>query len=666
MRELGQRRLHLSLRCPHAFAQRNMYRRADTYAAQMLSGSVPMHRRADTYTAKVFISGRKRGNMAFQLEQKKYNWTYLIRLPFECSPLGTVGLLAQKTLTGLVNVLWIPVEAGFIDAVLRLAGREGAFKDILPWAVLMLLIIFWKRMGYSFGRFATKKVDVEGGYQINMETVKKRSHIKYALVEDRDTWELVSRVCNQATRRVWEMLQKSSNVLIGVIRIVGTFVLVFTQIWWAGLALMLLSVFLLCLSLKSGGKIYEAHKEREVYERRGRYLGQILTSRESAGERTLFHFSQRVDDGWQKQRIAINHINRKASWREESLIARSSILTNGVSVFMAALLAVGLTQDMTIGMFIALSKAVFEMTSLMSNEVTRYGVSIAVGLEFLKDFTAFANLEEEEGTGDAPAEELIPFESLEFKHVTFSYPGFDRPVLRDLSFTMRAGEHYAFVGENGCGKTTITKLITGLYKDYQGEILLNGRELSTYTAAQKKAMFSGVYQDFARYQISVGDNIRMGCVPSFDSEESKRRMVEIAGQLGLKDEIDSLPAGYDTQLGRLMPDSVDLSGGQWQRVAMARALMSRAPMLILDEPTASLDPISESRLYEQFGQISQGRTTLFISHRLGSTHLADHIFVLKNGGVLEEGSHKELMGLDGLYREMYESQRSWYQEETRQ
>lgn len=603
--------------------------------------------------------------MAFQLEQKKYNWTYLIRLPFECSPLGTVGLLAQKTLTGLVNVLWIPVEAGFIDAVLRLAGREGAFKDILPWAVLMLLIIFWKRMGYSFGRFATKKVDVEGGYQINMETVKKRSRIKYALVEDRDTWELVSRVCNQATRRVWDMLQKSSNVLVGVIRIAGTFVLVFTQIWWAGLALMLLSVFLLGLSLKSGGKIYEAHKEREEYERRGRYLGQILTSRESAGERTLFHFSQRVDESWQKQRIAINHINRKASWREESLIARSSILTNGVSVFMAALLAVGLTQDMTIGMFIALSKAVFEMTSLMSNEVTRYGVSIAVGLEFLKDFTAFANLEEDEGTGDAPTEEFIPFESLEFKHVTFSYPGSDRTVLRDLTFTMRAGGHYAFVGENGCGKTTITKLITGLYKDYEGEILLNGRELSTYTAAQKKAMFSGVYQDFARYQISVGDNIRMGCVPSFDSEESKRRMVEIAGQLDLKDDIDSLPVGYDTQLGRLMPDSVDLSGGQWQRVAMARALMSRAPMLILDEPTASLDPISESRLYEQFGQISQGRTTLFISHRLGSTHLANHIFVLKNGGVLEEGSHKELMELDGLYREMYESQRSWYQEETK-
>ena len=604
--------------------------------------------------------------MAFQLEQKKYNWTYLVRLPFACSPVGTVGLLAQKTLTGLVNVLWIPVEAGFIDAVLRLAGREGAFRDILPWAVFMLLIIFWKRMGYSFGRFATKKVDVEGGYQINMETVKKRSRMKYALVEDKDTWELVSRVCNQATRRVWDMLQQSSNVLIGVIRIAGTFVLVFTQIWWAGLVLMLLSVFLLCMSLKSGGKIYEADKEREKYERRGRYLGQILTSRESAGERTLFHFSERVDESWQKQRIAINHINRKASWRRESLIARSGILTNGVSVFMAALLAVGLTHDMTIGMFIALSKAVFEMTSLMSNEVTRYGVSIAVGLEFLKDFTAFANLEEEEGTGDAPTEELIPFESLEFKHVTFSYPGSDRPVLRDLSFTMRAGEHYAFVGENGCGKTTITKLITGLYQDYQGEILLNGRELSTYTAAQKKAMFSGVYQDFARYQISIGDNIRMGRVPSFDSEESKRRMVEIAGQLGLKDEIDSLPAGYDTQLGRLMPDSVDLSGGQWQRVAMARALMSRAPMLILDEPTASLDPISESRLYEQFGQISQGRTTLFISHRLGSTHLADHIFVLKNGGVLEEGSHKELMELDGLYREMYDSQRSWYQEETRQ
>jgi ATP-binding cassette subfamily B protein len=146
------------------------------------------------------------------------------------------------------------------------------------------------------------------------------------------------------------------------------------------------------------------------------------------------------------------------------------------------------------------------------------------------------------------------------------------------------------------------------------------------------------------------------------SEESNRKMYNITEKLGLRQEIDKLPMEYDTPLGRLTPESVDMSGGQWQRIAMARSLMSDAPVQILDEPTAALDPISESRLYEQFGEISQGKTTIFISHRLGSTKLADHIFVLKGGRILEEGSHDQLIGQHGLYAQMYESQRSWYQD----
>ena len=175
-------------------------------------------------------------------------------------------------------------------------------------------------------------------------------------------------------------------------------------------------------------------------------------------------------------------------------------------------------------------------------------------------------------------------------------------------------------------------------------------------------MFSGVYQDFAQYSISVADNMQLGSVWQMGTPEANQKMRQIAKKLDLQEEIESLPKQYDTQLGRLTPESVDLSGGQWQRLAMARSLMSTAPIQILDEPTAALDPISESRLYEQFGEISQGRTTIFISHRLGSTRLADEIFVLKDGGVLEAGTHQELMTQQGLYAKMYESQRSWYQE----
>ena len=178
-----------------------------------------------------------------------------------------------------------------------------------------------------------------------------------------------------------------------------------------------------------------------------------------------------------------------------------------------------------------------------------------------------------------------------------------------------------------------------------------------------KGMFTGVFQDFARYYDTVADNILLGDILEMENRDSVRRMEGHLKELGIWEEMRSLPQGCDTPLGKLDNGSVDISGGQWQRVAMARCLMSPAPVQILDEPTAALDPISESRLYEEFEQISRGRTTVFISHRLGSTGLADQIFVLQDGRVSESGSHQELMELQGHYARMYESQKNWYQGE---
>lgn len=190
--------------------------------------------------------------------------------------------------------------------------------------------------------------------------------------------------------------------------------------------------------------------------------------------------------------------------------------------------------------------------------------------------------------------------------------------------------------------------------------MLNGRELKSYKQAQLKAMYSNVYQDFARYQDTIENNILLGDIRNMDTAEAGERMEKHIAALGVYEELSALPKGFKTPLGKLEDGSVDLSGGQWQKVVMARSLMNPAPVQILDEPTAALDPVSESELYEELGRISKGKTTIFISHRLGSTMLADQIFVLKDGGICECGTHQELMETDGLYRQMYDSQKSWY------
>ena len=600
--------------------------------------------------------------MAFQLQPKTYNWTYLLRLPFECQPVCTTIVVLQKLITGLVNVLWILVEASFIDTALRVAQGQAGIEAAIPWLIYMILIIIWKRMGYSLGRVATRKLEIEAEAQMTAEAVKKRSRLHYSLIEDKESWELVNHVSGRIAKDTWYMLQWTCNFLNASVKIIGTFLILFTRLWWMGLAMLAASAVLILLSMKSGDKAYKAYQEVAVYQRRSDYLGEVLTSRESVNERALFRYTNHVDEEWRKQRGKMNRTSLRVEKQVEMMIDRGGILTNIISIGLIALLSLGLTSGLTIGTFIALAKAIFELVTIMSGDVSRSIMTMMNSVAYLKDLTKFANMRETEGTNDLPAETPIPFATLEFRHVTFTYPGAEVPVLKDLSFRMEAGGHYAFVGENGAGKTTIIKLMTGLYDQYEGEILVNGRELSTYTAPEVKAMFSGVYQDFAQYSISVADNIKLGSVRQMDTPEADRKMRQIVEKLDLQEEIESLPKQYDTPLGRLTPDSVDLSGGQWQRVAMARALMSPSPIQILDEPTAALDPISESRLYEQFGEISKGRTTIFISHRLGSTSLADEIFVLKNGGVFEAGTHQELMKRRGLYAEMYESQRSWYQE----
>jgi ATP-binding cassette subfamily B protein len=169
-----------------------------------------------------------------------------------------------------------------------------------------------------------------------------------------------------------------------------------------------------------------------------------------------------------------------------------------------------------------------------------------------------------------------------------------------------------------------------------------------------------VYQDFAKYSISLKNNISVGNIANMDSEEELKLVSEAVSIMELQEVIAKLPEGMRNPLGKIKGNGLDISGGQWQRIAMARAIINPAPLRILDEPTAALDPISESRVYEKFEEISKGRTTIFISHRLGSTKLADEIFVIGNGSILEKGTHNELMDAEGIYSEMYESQKGWY------
>jgi ATP-binding cassette subfamily B protein len=248
-------------------------------------------------------------------------------------------------------------------------------------------------------------------------------------------------------------------------------------------------------------------------------------------------------------------------------------------------------------------------------------------------------------------------QGIEFLNVTYSYPDAERPALRNISFTINPGETLAIVGSNGAGKTTLVKLLARLYDPQEGEIRINGRDIREYDLADLRANMSILFQDYVCYQLTVQDNISVGKLVLHDDLAA---IEAAASKSGADKIVAKLPHGYNTMLGRWFEAGHQLSGGEWQKIALARAFMRDAQILILDEPTASLDAQAEYDLFKQIRDLTQGRTTIFISHRFSTVRLANHILVIENGEVVEQGRHEELLMLGGRYAELFNLQAAPY------
>ena len=596
-----------------------------------------------------------------EIKNKTYTLWDAYFLTAKCVPFHAAFQWVTNIIGGILPSISIIVTTKFIDNAIAIASGKMAYNQIsIPLAALIAITVY-SRIISNFNRSQIQKMTMRMQEVFSMLVIEKKAKLKYEYIEDKKTADLLARISKKSAAYMLSVFKTINYIILLIFRTFSVVAVLFTQIWWAAIVIVIFSIPLVYLTIISGKSKYKTHRETEKYRRKAGYLSGLISGRDNVEERAVFGYSRDINEKWFKEYETARKLEQKVYIRNFIKVSSSNIMTALVIVGIAAvLLQPVISNAITVGLFIA----IIEASNSLINSV-RYGLVWELGhltnlSEQMKDFSIFAKLEETPDAICQPSKTKHNLESVEFCDVSFKYPGTNKYILKNMSFKIEAGKHYSFVGINGAGKSTVTKLIIGLYTNYEGTILINGKDLLTYNQSDLKAIVSVVFQESARFSLSLRDTIAVGNINKINTKEMDEEVNEAIETMALGDTLKSLSDGFDTKLGRLADKSAELSGGQWQRIAMARSIVNPAPLKILDEPTAALDPVSESKIYEDFEKISRGSTTIYISHRLGSTKLADIIFVIDDGKIAESGSHQELMAKKGLYTEMFENQRSWY------
>lgn len=574
---------------------------------------------------------------------------------------STVGMIVLRVISAFLPTAKMLLLARFVDEALRELGDGGiSSASLLLIAGLLVGVLLLGKavellMGFLAVRFSTL---VSAAHEQRL--TEKKSRVRFSVLEDPESYELMCRVMDDQADRMASAFDNLMALAEGLLRMLFIAAAVVSMNPWCGLFLLLAFLAILPVARKCGSESYSAYEDATKYYKISRYLRRVLSDREHVGERTQFAYTSRIQAAWdaaqEEARLRVKAATKKN-------MVRSKLLTSAIAL-VAVLLYAGMLLplsrgSMTPGDYVSVVTTTAQIISMLTWSFAALLEKFEENQLYAQDLEEFLALPEDRERQPAPERRFSPktVGRIEFRNVSFRYPGCPEQVLRNLSFVMEQGHSYALVGRNGAGKTTVIKLLTGLYGSYEGEILIDGTELREIDDENRRRLFSVIYQDFARYQLSVRENLTLGCVRQPEEAE----IWALVDSLDLREKLDRLPEGLETNLGCLEEIGIDFSGGEWQKIAIARAVLKHAPILIMDEPTASLDPLHEQSIFQLFGKHSrQASVSILITHRLGGIRQVDRILVLEDGAVAEQGAHAELMEKQGIYAAMYADQERWY------
>lgn len=584
-----------------------------------------------------------------------------IRFVLAAAPRWTALSLVLIAIQGLVPFGTLYVLKLLVD---RLTGPTtlDTFSNTFPELLFLIaLALAATVLGLLCSAFLAHANTVQGQLVADhMQRIVQSKSIELDLeyYENSQFFDNLHRAQREAPTRPIRIVDSLTQVVRNSFTLFAALIVLMTFHFGVVLVLFASSLPVIYFRLAHTHRFFDLQVKTTTLERKRKYLNQLLTSAESAKEVRVFDFGPQLirwyDDYTRLLRTGNNKLSADGARRQfitEVFAATAAYSSLALIVSSAANGAISIGQLLLY--FGSFQIAMNALRPLLSSLAAFYENNL-----FLTTLFDFLNVRRTIAEPIAPTPPPRQWRSgIVMENVCFRYPGTNEFILDRISLSIRPGEIVALVGQNGTGKTTLTKLLCRLYDPTSGRISLDGVDLKEYGTKELRGHFSVIYQDFGRYHLTARENIRIG---SSSLNPDADTIKDAAKWAGIHDEICRLPNGYDTVMSRSLADGEELSLGQWQKLALARAFVRESQFIILDEPTSSLDAAAEFEFFEKFREMAKGRSALIISHRFSTVRLADRVYVLDKGRITEEGTHESLMTQGGLYAELYKKQASYY------
>ena len=575
-----------------------------------------------------------------------------------------IGSLISKE---ILNELQVIIESRSVAQTLGDAYTAVFFGS----AVMFLLVFFfaYKILNQVITRLNTAVTRIAGEKvvrHVKLQIMNKAKEIDIASFDLPEFYEKLENANREAGMRPISVLSSTFDAISKIISLISYVIVLVTapDMWWMAIVMIIISVPTAVISFTYRRKNFLYLRRHSKERRQMNYYSDIMVNKDMVKEIRMFDLGDRFTERFDKVFDGYYDGMRRLIVKESVLQISVTVISSVANLLFFGLIAYQVfTGRIQIGDYSLYTGAITSIASTVASLIT-VSASVYEGTLFVDNLISFMNV----SPTIVPAvkiPERVAYgqpHTIEFINVSFAYPGTDRYVLKNINLTLRPGETAVLVGLNGAGKTTFIKLLTRLYDPTEGKILLDGKDLKEYDVKDLYGMFGIIFQDFGKYAVNVSENIQYGDI---NEEYDESQIRQAAAHANAEDFISKLPGGYDTPLMRYFePNGIELSIGQWQKLAIARAFYSKSDILILDEPTASLDPIAEQEIFNQFDELRRDKTTIFVSHRLSSATVATKIIVLEYGELIEEGTHRELMEKQGRYYELFSTQARRYVENT--